>query len=153
MTGIAAVLRRDGAPAPRAELRRMMSALEHRGRVAQATLVDCSVGLAQRASRDDRSSVPRALPDGLLVVADARLDNRDELRSAGLDLDDDTTEAEVIARAYARWSTACVERLLGDFAFVLWDRERRLLLCARDPLGVRPLYTRTTERGIYVASE
>ncbi len=43
-------------------------------------------------------------------------------------------------RAYLKWSDGCVDRLLGDFAFAIWDPRRRMLFCARDHSGMRPLY-------------
>ena len=42
--------------------------------------------------------------------------------------------------AYARWGEGGVEHLLGAFAFAIWDGRERRLVCARDPIGVRPLY-------------
>jgi asparagine synthase (glutamine-hydrolysing) len=50
------------------------------------------------------------------------------------------TDTEVILAAYAHWGKACVERFNGMWAFVIWDRERRELFCARDRFGVKPLY-------------
>ncbi len=50
------------------------------------------------------------------------------------------TDAELILRAYRCWGTACVEHLLGDFAFGIWDDGRQQLFCARDHMGVKPFY-------------
>jgi len=49
-------------------------------------------------------------------------------------------DIELIALAYRKWGSACVDHLLGDFAFCIWDRERRTLLGARDHFGVIPFY-------------
>ena len=38
------------------------------------------------------------------------------------------------------WGEACVEHLLGDFSFVIWDAHWRRVFAARDHLGVRPLF-------------
>ncbi|MBW2733664.1 MAG: hypothetical protein JRH20_14850, partial [Deltaproteobacteria bacterium] len=43
----------------------------------------------------------------------------------------------LILEAYARWGTHCAKRLRGDFAFAIWDRQRRRIFCARDLLGVK----------------
>jgi asparagine synthase (glutamine-hydrolysing) len=80
---------------------------------------------------------------GLTVAADARLDNRAELCAAlavGPDERAALDDAGLILRAYGLWGTACVEHLLGDFAFALWDETAGLLFCARDFVGVRPFY-------------
>lgn len=81
---------------------------------------------------------------GLRLWADVRLDNREELISRlGADslLEGDRPgDAELVLAAYLRWGESCPERLLGDFAFALWDSRWRRLLLARDPLGVKPLH-------------
>ena len=79
---------------------------------------------------------------GLAIAADARLDDPAQLREAlGLKPRDGVSaDAALILRAYQRWGRSCVERLYGDFAFVVWDAPRRRLFCARDALGARPFY-------------
>ncbi len=80
---------------------------------------------------------------GCVVVCDSRLDNRSELVAA-LALkhkpEESIGDAELIFAAYQDWGNACVEKLLGDFAFVIWNPVSQQLFCARDPLGIRPLY-------------
>ena len=49
-------------------------------------------------------------------------------------------DPDLILLAYQHWGEDCARHLLGDFAFVLWDGERRRVLCARDHFGVKPLY-------------
>ncbi|HYM15527.1 MAG TPA: asparagine synthase (glutamine-hydrolyzing) [Dehalococcoidia bacterium] len=49
-------------------------------------------------------------------------------------------DTEVVLRAFGRWGTACVRRLRGMFAFVVWDASTRGLFMARDRLGIKPLY-------------
>ena len=46
----------------------------------------------------------------------------------------------MIAHAYAEWGPDCLQRLNGDFAFAVWDREEEELFLARDRFGVRPLF-------------
>jgi asparagine synthase (glutamine-hydrolysing) len=49
-------------------------------------------------------------------------------------------DTEAIVHAWEQWGPACVARLSGMFAFVLWDRNRQQLFCARDRLGKKPFY-------------
>lgn len=78
---------------------------------------------------------------GIVLVADARLDNRADL-ARELGLARGASDSAVIAAAYVRWGEDGFARLEGAFAFALWDARRRRLLCARDLMGVRPLHYR-----------
>lgn len=50
------------------------------------------------------------------------------------------TDTETIIHAYEEWNTNCFKKFNGMFALALWDKERRMLLLARDRLGICPLY-------------
>ncbi len=92
----------------------------------------------------------------IYLTLDARLDNREELRSlltpAGYVLRDDT-DAEIVLRAYQNWGEDCPARLLGDFAFSIWDRRKRQLFCARDALGLKPFFYHFDGHTFLFASE
>ena len=76
-----------------------------------------------------------------LLSADLRLDNRDELlRDMGLALEGDLSDAQLLLLAWLQWGEGALDRLLGDFAFALWDRVDNSLLLVRDPTGQRPLH-------------
>ena len=55
------------------------------------------------------------------------------------------SDTEVIVHAYEQWQEGAFRRFNGQWAVALWDAERRTLVLARDPYGVRPLYV--TEHG------
>ena len=75
------------------------------------------------------------------------------------ELDDDSqlwhssSDTEVVLRAYARWGVDAFRRLRGMFALALWDERKRVLLLARDPLGIKPLYYYRTDKFLVFASE
>jgi asparagine synthase (glutamine-hydrolysing) len=52
-----------------------------------------------------------------------------------------TSDTEALLHLYARYGAAMVHRLRGMFAFAIWDEARRELFLARDPYGIKPLYT------------
>ena len=81
--------------------------------------------------------------DVISLVADVRLDNRDELTDAlRIPAPQARTlcDAAILLAAVERWDESCLERLVGDYAFAAWDGVRQRLLLARDPLGHRPLH-------------
>jgi len=79
----------------------------------------------------------------LALVADVRLDNREEL-GAALDIPAEQArqlcDAAILMAAWERWAEASFDHLVGVYAFAIWDRERRALTLARDPLGQRALH-------------
>ena len=90
-----------------------------------------------------------------VLVFDGRVDNRHELLADlhGRGVDASADDGELILTAYEEWGDACVARLVGDFAFGLWDDRAGRLLCARDPLGVRPLYVLMRDDRICFATQ
>lgn len=95
------------------------------------------------------------LIDGQLLVADVRLDNRDELISSlGLKRDEarDSADSEIVLRSWIRWGETCLDRIVGDFAFALFDSRKQKLHLARDCAGERPLFFASDMKKIAFAS-
>lgn len=63
------------------------------------------------------------------------------------------TDVEAIVHLYEEMGERCVERLRGMFAFAVWDKKRRILLTARDRLGIKPLYYAETGDAFLFSSE
>jgi asparagine synthase (glutamine-hydrolysing) len=99
---------------------------------------------------------PLTSEDGrFTLVADLRIDNRDELIAdlalgspAGAALSD----SALLLHGCLAWGRGILERLLGDFAFALWDGLDETLLLARDTAGERPLHYRRHEGDLAFAS-
>lgn len=62
-------------------------------------------------------------------------------------------DTEVVLRAYLEWGEACAERLVGIYAFAIWDPRSEELMLVRDRMGVKPLYYYPTPDGILFGSE
>ena len=147
MSGIAGIYHQDGALVAAEDLRRMTSLLARRGPEGIGVWHGESSGLVHTllATTPELLFERQPLEDtasGCIITADVRLDNREELLG-GLDISERSAsvgDAGVILAAYLAWGEVCVERLLGDFAFAIWDGRERKLLCARDPFGMRPFY-------------
>jgi len=147
MTAIAGFWDVDGRfEAPR-QCRAMIEAQSRYGlRESAADLgaIALAVRLYPLLPEDEYDSQPLIGGEGrFALVADVRLDNRDELASAlGLDPEQARRLADsaLLLRALERWGDETPARLLGDFAFAFYDSLERRLLLARDPLGQRPLF-------------
>ena len=63
------------------------------------------------------------------------------------------SDTEVILHAYEEFGPACVERLEGMFAFVIYDGRRNELFAARDRLGKKPLFVAVLGGTLHFASE
>ena len=147
MSGIAGFLNLDGAPASVDAIDAMLQALVRRGPDRQQGTTENAVAFGQAllaTTPEARAEIQpwRHPGDGCLVVSDSRLDNRPELlRELGIEgTADDIGDARLLHAAWRRWGDDCADRLLGDFAFAIWDPRAQSLFCARDIAGVRPFY-------------
>ncbi len=100
---------------------------------------------------------PMSTPDGrYTLVFNGEIYNylelRAELEAAGERLNTHT-DSEVLLRWVARHGKPGLQRLVGMFAFALYDAQERSLFCARDFFGIKPFYYRSGEAGFAFASE
>ncbi len=80
------------------------------------------------------------------------LELREDLQALGYQFHTGS-DVEVLLCAYQQWGPGCLERLIGMFAFALWDQDRRRLWCVRDRLGIKPLYYTVGPDSFAFASE
>lgn len=162
MSAIFGLWRLDSRSVSPAVCEEMSRLLEHRGPDGCGVWSDGPVSLGHRILRTTPEAEgeiqPTATTDGdLVLTADARIDNREELiKALGLRCSDRgaITDADLILDSYRRWGERCVEQWVGDFAVVIWDSGRRHLFCARDPFGVKALYYHHTRGRLFAfASE
>jgi asparagine synthase (glutamine-hydrolysing) len=148
MTALAGLWRFDDRPNAAHSCARMLAAQELYGPHDGAQWADGGVALGRRLMRvlpeDAVDCQPLIAGEGRYVlVADIRLDNRDELiRALRISPSQacNLCDGAILLAAIERWDESCLERLVGDYAFALWDGARRRMLLARDPLGQRPLH-------------
>ncbi len=77
---------------------------------------------------------------------------KEELKSLGYSFRTHT-DTEVLLAAYEAWGMKCLDRLNGMWAFVVYDKKKKLLFGARDRFGVKPLYYYRDEGFFAFASE
>lgn len=159
MSAIAGLYYLDQQPVDSSVLARMADSLHHRGPDGTHSWSDGPVGLLHCMLCTTPESLQERQPGkrrDLVITADARIDNRQELIAAlGLTHypSHEITDSQLILAAYERWQEDCTERLVGDFAFALWDGGRQQLFCARDPMGVKPFYYYWSPQFFCFASE
>jgi asparagine synthase (glutamine-hydrolysing) len=152
MCGIAGIYAYHYAanPVDRAELRRIRDFMAARGPdgFGEWYSQDEHVGFGHRRltiiDLSERGAQPMMSADGKLVVTfNGEIYNYRQLR-VSLEAKGHTfrtqTDTEVLLHLYAQKGEAMVHDLRGMFAFGLWDAEKRALLLARDPYGIKPLY-------------
>ena len=158
MTALAGYWSFDGAPSA-SQVERMLTAQAVYGRRSEQSEAG-PIALGRRLfptlPEDDFDQGPQIGAGGaLLMVADLRLDNRAEL-AADLGLRSETLatlcDAALLMAAWEKWGEAAIERLLGDFAFAVFDARRQRLWLARDHLGQRPLHYHAADRFFAFAS-
>ena len=167
MCGIAGFIdpkRRSGDNELKALAASMAVALRHRGPDAQGVWVDEQAGVAlghARLSIIDLSPAgaqPMQSASGRFVVSyNGEVYNAGELRAelerAGHKFRGHS-DTEVLVEGFAEWGIgATVERLIGMFAFAVFDRKERVLTLVRDRLGIKPLYWGRTKGRVVFASE
>ncbi len=167
MCGIAGFLdekRRWAAGRMNAVAADMANALRHRGPDATATWADAGKGIAFAHTRlaiiDLSAAGSQPMTSGCrrcTITYNGEIYNahelREELERAGRRFRGHS-DTEVIVEGCAAWGVEeTVGRLIGMFAFGLWDREEGTLTLVRDRLGIKPLYWGQQEGRVVFASE
>lgn len=160
MCGIAGWYRGGGRPVARAAVKAMCDAIAHRGPDDSGILTDGDFGFGMR-----RLSIldiagghqPMETPDGrFAIVFNGEIFNHLEVRepliAAGYPFATHS-DTETILAAFSHWGNDAWPRLEGMFTVAIWDRRRRSLTLARDPLGIKPLYISEQNGGLSFASE
>ena len=162
MSGIYGAFNRQSGPVEETSLEKMHTVFSQWFDDGTSRWLRGSVGLGhtKRLNSPDSGSVvwPAAevkAGHDVVVTTDSRLDNVPQLaRDLGLAHEHALlNEGKLLLAAYRKWGEKCVEHLLGDFCFVIWDGRRKRLFCARDHLGIRPFYYSATEQLFLFAND
>jgi len=105
---------------------------------------NCSVGLFSIRLRKEPFPRDRIVQnENVIVIADARLDYRDELvdkmKIEGISVEK-TSDPILILKAFEKWGEKCIDHLEGDFVFLIYHKKSKEIWGARDPIGFRPLF-------------
>jgi asparagine synthase (glutamine-hydrolysing) len=157
MSAFVAWMTASGRPLDPLPLERLVDGLAWRGPDGAGVWVEGGIGLGQvrlRTTGDGAGATQGPIGRGPVRLAgDIRLDDREALiAQLGADAPAGADDDALVLCAYLRWGGGMLDRLAGDFAFVLWDARERRLLAARDPLGVAALYWAPLADGLAVSN-
>jgi asparagine synthase (glutamine-hydrolysing) len=134
----------------------MARRLRHRGPDGEGAWSEPRVALAHRrlAILDLSEGAHQPMEfESQVLTYNGEIYNHPQLRAALPGPWKSTGDTEVLVHLLAKHGSACLNRLVGMFAFGAWDRRERRLLLARDRLGIKPLYYQVLPDGIAFASE
>jgi asparagine synthase (glutamine-hydrolysing) len=153
MCGIAGII---GSRASVDSVNAMTSLLRHRGPDGEGSWSAPGVALGhRRLSIIDLSHAadqPMVLGSHVLTY-NGEIYNHAALRAELPGPWRSTGDTEVLLHLLAREGAAGLSKVVGMFAFALWDGQARRLMLARDRLGIKPLYYRILPDGLAFASE
>lgn len=146
MSGICGIVRFDGGPVPREQLSAMQEAMAGWGPHGMDTYSEDGIAVTrflQRQTPEDLNDTQPMHAGPQVMVASARLDNREELLRA-LEVAPaeraSTADAALLLAAFERWGEGMPEHIAGDWHAAVWDRRSRKLFLARDHFGFTCLY-------------
>lgn len=151
-----------GRNLPEPALESVLRVLEHRGpdgsgvfadEAAQLTFAHTRLAVIDLATGDQ----PIASEDGnIVLICNGEIYDFERIR-ASLEAKGyrfkTRSDSEVIVHLYREFGLGCFEHLRGEFAFLLYDKARKLLIAARDRFGIKPLYFSRLPEGFVLASE
>lgn len=161
MSAIAGIMYFGGVLVEPGLVEKLTGAMRRRGPDEQTYWSNGSVALGHCMLRTTPESLNENQPvtsqdKNLVLVWDGRLDNREELQGDLVALGGilrDNSDAELVLQSYAVWGEDCPTRLLGDFAFAIWDARQNHLFCVRDHMGARPFFWTRNEQFFAFASD
>ncbi|MCH9697824.1 MAG: hypothetical protein K0U68_06960 [Gammaproteobacteria bacterium] len=149
MSNIFGIYNLDNRPAEKSRLLQMKNALLSTGTTGDLVYLNDSMGLGVTTRMNtskqsiSESHMVQQIVNHLACTSAARIDNRNDLLSL-LNIPDDKrhhiTNNTLISLAYKKWQTDCPAKLIGDWAFAIWDAQKQRLVLARDQFGVSTLY-------------
>ena len=160
MSAIFGIVHFNGKPVEQAELELMNQALAAHGSDTNGVRIERHVGLGQRLMRftpEDCLERQPAVDTGgqLILVSDARIDNRPELMDElGIPHWEarELPDSAFILRACQRWGFDSPRHLVGAFVFALYDLRAQTVLIARSPMGERSLFYHEASGSLAFAS-
>jgi asparagine synthase (glutamine-hydrolysing) len=147
VSGFLGIVRSDGQEIAQEWLEKIGGVLRFRGMDGERIWRQERVGTCFAYCATDAGKQSAQQPvklGGKWLLGDVRVDARrelvEELAKSGTRVAEGTTSEELILQAWQTWGESCLEQILGDYSFALWNDGEQCLWCARDFIGARPFY-------------
>ena len=148
------------APVSRRDIEKMARSIVHRGPDDEGYYISGPLGLGfRRLSIIDLEGGHQPMSDAeesVRVVFNGEIYNFPELRrelEAHGHVFRTRCDTEVIVLGYKQWGDEVFNRLNGMFGVAIWDEQKRRLVVARDPFGIKPIYYRIEGGTVWFGSE
>ncbi len=158
MCGIAGVFNylNSGYEIQQGDVIRMLDAINHRGPDESGIYHSKKVSIGNvRLSIIDLASGQQPLCDSsgnYWIVYNGEVFNyielKEELKKLGYKFKT-ASDTEVLVQLYAHYGKKCLDKINGQFAFAIWDKQKKELFLARDRVGIRPLFYTETD-GLFI---
>lgn len=146
MSAIFGIISKKGKPVEQEDINKIQQAIAHRTTHGKGLWYNgnAALGFCKLSVYPQQQNEQLPIDAGdLILTADARIDNRDELYSL-LNLDKQQWQNEansyLILKAYQKWGNQCVDHLQGEFAFAVWNKINQELFVTTDQIGFRPVF-------------
>ena len=160
MCGIAGFVNDNEPKVKDSVLKQMLARIIHRGPDGEGRFSDpnAAIGMRRLSIIDVRGGDQPIFNENkrLAIVFNGEIYNFRPLRKKLIDLGHTfttTTDTEVILHGYEEWGADVCKKLRGMFAFVIWNRDTKVLFGARDHFGIKPLYYAQMNGTFMFASE
>lgn len=157
MCGIAAIIG-SGASAKEDELKMIVQSLSHRGEVTESCIKEDFIASVRRLKIVDRENAIQPMFNrnkSKCILFNGEIFNHSALRKelkANYNFST-RSDTEVILASFQEWGIDCLQRINGQYAFVIIDFENNTWIMVRDEIGIIPFYYVKTEDLFYIASE
>lgn len=158
MGAIFGIINKDGKPIEQADISDMQTAMQHRAVDGSGVYHSKQVIIGHQQLITNIFQINEHLPyedDTYVITADACIDNRKELARI-LDYAGkypSLHDSLIILEAYKKWGPQCTDRLDGEFAFAIWNKQTQTLFAATDHIGFRRFHYYDTPSQFILATE
>lgn len=160
MCGIAGIIDYSGNSITVSTIKSMLSSISHRGPDESGIYISRNATLGNvRLSIIDLVSGQQPLQDSTgryWIAFNGEIFNylelRKELEKHGIRFKTNS-DTEVLVELFAEYGSKCLQKLNGQFAFAIWDKQKEELFMARDRVGIRPLFYNITKGVLSFGSE